>query len=273
MDRRDREAAAMVGAAAALRECRAALAARGTTVIREAIGRDRAADAEDWRHYPAGEVYDPVSHFQYFYHRHPRAPDEAEAAEAGHFHVFMRGEGMPPGTVPVLLPDAAVANAPRPRRLTAPQSAPLKRGVRDEVCHLVAIAVDPCGEPVRLFTTNRWVTGETWYRAEAVMRILDRVRAPGDGGDGPALLSRWIVAVLNLYRREIAALLAARDNTITEWRWRWPRSNALEDARLEVTSSRAIDLAARLAESEAAAATSPGERRRRLPPMAEGWGA
>jgi hypothetical protein len=49
-------------AAAMLRECREALAARGSTVIREAAGGgDGAAAITDWRHYPEGDVYDPAA--------------------------------------------------------------------------------------------------------------------------------------------------------------------------------------------------------------------
>ena len=40
--------------------------------------------------------------------------------------------------------------------------------------HLVAIAVNSRGEPIRLFTTNRWVTGETWYHADDIIGMLDR---------------------------------------------------------------------------------------------------
>ena len=270
MDRWEREA----GTAAMLRECRGALAARGTTVIRETVGGDE-GDVVDWRHYPEGEVYDPASHIQYFFHRHPGAAAAAAASgagpvEAGHFHLFLRGEGIPAGTRPLLLPEIAVANAPPPR-----QSAPLKRGSRDEVCHLVAIAVDCRGEPVRLFTTNRWVTGETWYRADDVIGMLDRVRLRGAAPT--PLVSRWIEALVRLFQPEIAALLRNRDTAIVEWRWRWPRGNVFEDARLETISSFPIDLDARLAAIEMRAtdaAAAPGLRQvRHLPSMAEGWGA
>jgi len=44
---REREAEA----AATLRECRQALAARGSTVIREVAGADIVADIVDWQHY------------------------------------------------------------------------------------------------------------------------------------------------------------------------------------------------------------------------------
>ena len=47
---------------------------------------------------------------------------------------------------PLLLPELTVTDVPLP-----PQAAPLKRGSRDEISHLVAIALDTAGEPVRLF--------------------------------------------------------------------------------------------------------------------------
>ena len=264
MDRRQR----LIEAAAIVRQCRRDLAARDSSLIREVAGE--AADGVDWRHYPAGEVYDPVCHAQYFYHRHPEPggkPREG-SPECGHFHLFLRGEGMPAGISPLLLPEAAVANVRLPR-----QSAPLRRGRSDEVCHLVAIAVDRLGEPVRLFTTNRWVTGETWYRADDVSRMLERFRPRGD--HPWAIVDRWLGALVQLFEPEIAVLLHERDRAILERRWRW-RSNVLEDPRLEITSSRDIDLEVRLAtveQSAAPAATAGASRAQRLPRMAEGWGA
>jgi hypothetical protein len=264
-----------------LRECREALAARDSTVIREAAGEgaadidaDLIADIDEWRHYPDDEVYDPTSHAQYFYHRHP-VPDlgpgglrpARKPAEHGHFHLFLRGEGMPAGITPLVLPELAVANAPAPR-----QSAPQKRGKSDEVCHLVALAVDRRGEPIRLFTTNRWVTGETWYRADDVIRMLDRFRVRGE--QPSALLNRWLGALVQLFQPEIARLLRERDTAVLERRWR-RRGNVLEDPRLEITSSLDIDLDTKLAAVEHAgdgSAAATGRRAPRLPRMAEGWG-
>lgn len=257
-------------AARVLRECRAALAARGGTVITEVLGNAPGTVAA-WRHYPDGEVYDAATHAQYFYHRHPAPAGAAGAAsEHGHFHLFLRGEGIPAGIAPLLLPEVAVANAP-----VARQSAPLKRGARDEVCHLVAIAVNDRGEPIRLFTTNRWVTGETWYRADDAIRLLDRFRFAGGGPT--ALLNRWVEAMVRLFQPEITVLLRQRDKALADWRWRWPRRNAFEDPRLEIASAFDIDLDARLAAVEARKtepSASPAARRAAtLPSMAEGWGA
>jgi hypothetical protein len=217
----------------------------------------------DWQHYPTGEVYDPQSHAQYFYHVHPAA--QRSPRECGHFHTFLRAEGMPAGVNPLVLPEAAVVNAP-------PQAAPRKHGIRDEVSHLIAIAVDIDGQPTRLFTTNRWVTGETWYRAEDVIRMLDCFTL--DAASGPALLNRWITAVVALFRPQVAALLQLRDDTVMSWRRR-RRTNIFEDARLEVTSSFDIDLDTQLAFLDGLPAEASPDYRRRLvslPPMAEGWG-
>jgi hypothetical protein len=250
-------------AAAAVRDCRSALAESGSTVVREATSG--ATEIADWRRYPASEVYDPASHAQYFYHCHPGP--ERPAREHGHFHLFLRAEGIPPGITPLVLPELAVANAMQP-----PQAAPAKRGARDEIAHLVAITVDERGEPIRLFTTNRWVTGETWYRAEDAIRLLDRFVVTH--AEPSALLNRWLGAIIGLYRGDIASLLRQRDDTVMGWRWR-RRVHVFEDPRLEITSSLAIDLDARLAEVDALAA-APGDpamrRPSRLPPMAEGWG-
>jgi len=269
-------------AATTIRDCRQELAARGSTTIREAMngGPDIAGEPVPWHRYPEGEVYDPLSHAQYFFHCHPAAAathpaapgnDLAGLAEHGHFHLFLRAEGMPRGVAPLVLPEQALVNAPTP-----PQAAPTRRGSSDRVAHLVAVAVDADGEPVRLFTTNRWVTGEIWYRAADVARMLDCF-APG--GRSPAtLLDRWLGALVRLYRREIEDLLDRRDQAVAKWRWLWPRRNALEDPRFEVTAQTRIDLETRLAELDRSVArprvAGPVARRLVVPPkMSEGWGA
>jgi hypothetical protein len=253
-------------AAAAVWECRREVAARGGGVLDELVGP--AAIAEDWRHYPDGDVYDPVSHAQYFYHRHPGTDDPREH---GHFHLFLRAEGMPAGTLPLLLPETAIAKEHLPVR---PQAAPAKRGARDEVSHLIAIALDGNGEPVRLFTTNRWVTGETWYRADDVIRALDRFTL--DRAEPAALANIWLGAIVRLYQPEIARLLRKRDEAVMDPIRRRRRVDVFEDPKFEIISSLSIDLDARLAAVDRMAT----ERSSRLPsatphlpPMAEGWGS
>ena len=250
-------------AAAIVRGCRNELAARGSNVVQEVLGRSE--EIVDWRHYPASDGYDLISHAQYFFHRHS---DPDVSGEVGHFHLFLRAEGMPQGALPLLLPEAAIANLPTP-----PQAAPSKRGLRDEVSHLVAIAVDAKGEPIRLFTTNRWVTGETWYRAEDVIRILDRFAL--DAAEPATFVNFWLTAIVRLYQPEIAMLLRERDRVVMDPRRRRRRVDVFEDPRLEITSSVTIDLDARLAAVDRVDHAAPlcPSAPSRLPPMAEGWGS
>jgi hypothetical protein len=259
-----------VSAAAVIRECRSVLVARGTTIAGEAIRKS--GKIADWRHYPDSDVYDDVSHAQYFFHRHGVAQRSApeEVGERGHFHLFLRAEGMPGGAMPLLLPEAAIANLPTP-----PQAAPSKRGARDEVSHLVAVAIDKSGEPVRLFTTNRWVTGETWYRAEDVIRMLDRFSL--DAAEPASVVNRWLAAIVRLYQPEIAMLLRKRDEAVMDPRRRRRKVDVFEDPKFEIASTLPIDLDARLAAvdrlaNESTPAAQPPVSPR-LPPMAEGWGS
>ena len=253
----------MASAAAAIRDCRRELASRNADLLGE-ITPGGVAICE-WRRYPEGEVYDPTSHAQYFFHAH--AGSGRQVRERGHFHTFLRAEGFPAGLAPLLLPELAVADvAPLP-----PQAAPLSRGAREEVGHLVAIAIDGRGEPVRLFTTNRWVTGETWYRAEDVIQMLDRFAVTEAEPSDP--LNRWITAMTQLFRPQIAALLRTRDETVMAWRRR-RRTHVFEDPRLEVTSSLDVVLEAQLAAVDRLAIGSEPDAwlgDSGLPPMAEGW--
>ena len=253
----------MIAAAAMIRDCRSQLAAGNSDLVGEITAGN--PTIYSWRHYPDGEVYDPTSHAQYFFHTH--AQDSRQVAERGHLHTFLRAEGMPSGVAPLLLPELAVADA----AALAPQAAPLKHGTRDEVSHLIAIAIDASGAPLRLFTTNRWVTGETWYRAEDVIKMLDHFVIAESGPS--AILNRWIGAVVHLFRPQIAALLRARDDTVMAWRRR-RRTQVLEDPRLEITSSLDIALDTQLALVDGVRDRSGKNAFRpapSLPPMAEGW--
>ena len=257
------ETARLREAGAVVSECRRAFAScQGGILGTIAAGGEAFAD---WRHHPAGDVYDSQSHAQYFYHAHPIR--QRPAAEHGHFHTFLRAEGMPIGVAPLLLPELAVADVPA----VLPQAAPLKRGTRDEVSHLIAIAIDSRGEPTRLFTTNRWVTGEAWYRADDVIRMLDRFAITT--AEPSEALNRWIGAVIRLFRPQIAALLRARDDTVMAWRRR-RRTHVFEDPRLEVTSSLDIELDAQLAFVDGVGFRSAERTLQRvpgLPQMGEGW--
>jgi hypothetical protein len=247
----------MAAAGQALIECQRAMAAAGNSPLAEAL--QGAAPIYEWRHYPGGDIYDPASHAQYFYHAHP--PDERRAAgggeaggaEHGHFHTFLRARGMPAGVRPLVLPEFAVANNPAaPKAPLIPSAPATAAGEKaDPWSHLVAIAMDATGAPLRFFTTNRWVTGETWYPAADVAQMLERF-ALGEDGPSP-LLNRWIAALLGLYKPLLADLIARRDSAVMDWRRRRrAKVHVLEDQRLEVISVLPIDLDAQMAQVDAA---------------------
>ena len=229
LDRAELEA--MAAAGAEILECGRVLARSGDTVLGEVLRG--ASGVSEWAHYPEGDVYDPLSHAQYFYHAHP--PGQRMTGEHGHFHTFLRPRGMPPGVRPLMLPELAIADAPAaPAGPAVPPAPQPNQGVEnDALSHLIAIAVDAEGVPLRLFTTNRWVTGETWYAAADVVAMLDRFVVDLARPSWP--LNRWISALFRLFRPHMAALLQARDDAVMSWRRRHRgKVHVFEDRRLEV---------------------------------------
>ncbi|NJL17029.1 MAG: hypothetical protein HC938_07375 [Nitrospira sp.] len=79
--------------------------------------------------------------------------------------------------------------------------------------HIAALAIDHDGLPSHWFATNRWVTGETLYPADALMALLPRIDF--DGADGPAAINRWLTAMLRASAGSLADLLARRDAALT----------------------------------------------------------
>src|SRR6185312_3064520 len=234
LDRAELEA--MAAAGEEVLECRRVLARTGDTPMSEALRG--APGFVEWDHYPAGDVYDPLTHAQYFYHGHP--PAQRGVGEHGHFHTFLRPRGMPPGTRPLIMPELAIADAPAaPTAPPAPQ--PNQGADNDELSHLVAIAMDSTGAPIRLFTTNRWVTGETWYAAADVAAMLERFVIDLARPSWP--LNRWLTAMFRLFRPQMAALIHARDEAVMVFRRRHRgKVHVFEDRRLEIPSTVEIDV-------------------------------
>ena len=230
------------------------LAKSGDTIFDQLSGNRAGDELADWAHYPPGDVYDAATHAQYFYHRHATDPVRRHrSGEHGHFHTFMRPRGMPPGTRPLMMPELAIAGAPSqpldPPSPPAPQ--PNQGDDNDKFSHIVAISLDAAGTPTRLFTTNRWVTGETWYTAADVAGMLDRFSIELARPGWP--VNRWLCALTRLYRPDIVALLKERDAALMSWRRRRRgRIHVFDDARLEILSSAVIDPGDRLRRVERA---------------------
>lgn len=190
-------------------------------VVREVL-RDQGTFYE-LEHYPKGDVHDSDSHSQYFYHAH-RGID----GENGHFHTFLRAKGMPEKFSP----------APYNGKVEWPSG-------DDALSHLIAISMDPKGYPIGLFSTNRWVTGETWYHAEDVIKMLDSFNMDLLYPSWPVNI--WITETIRLFRPQIEKLLLERDKAVDEWSKKHPEEDVFEDRNLEVTSDLLIDVDKQLA--------------------------
>lgn len=179
-------------------------------------------------HYPSGDVYDSETHSQFYYHAH-----RTESGEHGHFHTFVRAKGMPDGVEPIPYD----GDAKRPEG-------------KDALSHLVAISMNRPGFPIGLFTTNRWVTDETFYPADDVIAMLDRFEMDHTY---PCLASnKWITSMIVLFRPQIEALLHARDRSIEQWRKKAPDADVYEDRELEITSITTIDVPKQIASVKSA---------------------
>lgn len=209
----------MADAALEAVDCMRVLAKSGSNLVAEVLRQD---EFIEWSHYPADDVYDPDTHAQYYFHAHP--PGDRQWADYGHFHTFLRSKGMPPGVQPA------------PALIDPPAT----DGDSDPICHLIAISMTREGLPERLFTTNRWVTGETWYRAADIVTMLDRFVVDLSRPSWP--LNRWLTAMLVLFRPQIEQLLLERDRQIERWKLQHPEVDVFEDRDLEITSSVAISI-------------------------------
>ncbi len=177
----------------------------------------------EWDHYPPGDVYDRETHGQFYYHAHPA--DQRFEQEHGHFHTFIRPKGMPPGVKPAPVPGFKPPKDPN-----------------DALSHLIAISMTGAGLPFRLFTVNRWVTGECWYRAADVAVLLDYFKVDIARPSWPT--NRWVSAMVRLFKPQILELLDVRDRTVEDWQRAHSDRDVFEDRELEITSYMEIDVEA-----------------------------
>jgi hypothetical protein len=220
------ELLAMRNAGLEVLTCLAALGRAQASPVAQMLKHGGAFFEED--HYPKGDVYDHPTASQYYYHAHRKV-----TGEHGHFHTFVRAKGIPPGISPAPYTGS-----------TPPPSGD------DAICHLIAVSMNAEGLPVGMFTTNRWVTAESFYSASDAITTLACFEV--DHADPCWATNRWLTAMLRLFRPTISALIRARDTTISEWQTNHPNIDVFEDRSLEVTSEIAVDIDKQIDAVEAA---------------------
>ncbi|MCP5149308.1 MAG: hypothetical protein H6983_12485 [Ectothiorhodospiraceae bacterium] len=206
----------MARAADEIAECERVLERGGLNIVGEVLRGQGTFYELD--HYPSGDVFDDRTHAQYYYHAH-----RGVSGEHGHFHTFMRRAGIAPTASPA--PYLSTACWP---------------DADDALAHLVAISMDARGRAVGLFTTNRWVTGETWYRSDDVVEMVRGFEIDHAYPSWPA--NRWLGAMMRLFEPEIVALLRHRDVVVSTWAARDPDRDVLEDRALEITGSMLVSV-------------------------------
>lgn len=205
----------MAAAADEIDECTRVLKKAGLNPVGEVLKAQ--GQFVKMNHYPKGDVFDRDTQSQYYYHAH-------REGEHGHFHCFLRAPGMPEGVAPA--PESKGRDWPSGDKALA---------------HLVAVSMDRFGTPIRLFTTNQWVTGETWYRGTDVIRMLPRFAIDHAHPSWPT--NRWLTALLRLFRPQIEALIAERDKVLAAQQAGDPGTDAFTNRKLETLSETAINVA------------------------------
>lgn len=195
-------------------ECYRVLRKGGSNLVAEVLRGQGTFTELD--HYPGGDVYDPDFHSQYYYHAH-------REGEHGHFHTFLREEGMPDDCHPV---EQSVA--------------PYMKTRDDTLSHLIAISMNQVGFPFRLFTTNRWITADNWYEADDVIKMLDQFKMDLASPSWPTNI--WLTAMLRLFRPQIEELIRERDVVVANWQKEHPDVDVFEDRECDITSSRNISV-------------------------------
>jgi hypothetical protein len=123
----------------------------------------------EWRHYPNNDMSDVKTGYEFYYHAH--SADEMSNGEHGHFHLFKRN--------------------------------------RNGFFHLIGIALNQKGLPVRIFTTNQWVTGELMVDSKLVVSALKMFAVAAKGRMAP--VSNWLSAFTQLFYGDMEKLIVERD--------------------------------------------------------------
>jgi len=215
------ELLAMQAAGQEILNCYRVLAKAERNIVGEVLRGE--AEFTELNHYPDADVFDRDTQSQYYYHAH-RGLD----GEHGHFHTFIRPPGMPEGMLPI----SYTPSEPWPEGSAA-------------LSHLIGISMDAWGFPIGLFTTNRWVTDEAWYRADDVMSLLERFEVDHAAPSWP--VNRWISAMFVLFRPQMRTLLQERDVVVAAWVAQHPDADVFEDRALEITSAVRISVPEQIA--------------------------
>lgn len=175
---------------------------------------------EHMSHYPQGDRIDHKTGAQYFYHCHR---EDFYREEHGHFHCFLRYKQIPKHIKPADIAD-------------------WDKHIDNPMTHLIAVAMNRFGEPIRLFTVNRWISEEIWYDAKHTPALINRFKMTLDDDPYWQVLDSWVDALLHLFAPQITWVLQKRDLFIKRQQLINPHENVYDDQRIEELSDVAINV-------------------------------
>lgn len=196
--------------------------ARGKNIIHYTLEKKR--KHLSMNHYPKGDRIDHQTGAQYFYHCHR---EDFDRMEHGHFHCFLRYKGIPARIKPTALPD-------------------WDKYMDNPMTHLVAIAMNCYGQPIRLFTVNRWIASDIIYDARHIAGFVKRFKMTLTDSEYWQVLDRWVEGMLRLFSPQIAWLHEQRQQVMQDVMRTNPSENAYEYRDIEEPSQIAIDLQAQI---------------------------
>ncbi|HVT62221.1 MAG TPA: hypothetical protein VHD33_01875 [Legionellaceae bacterium] len=165
------------------------------------------------KHYPKGDRIDHLTGGHYFYHCHR---ENYSTTEHGHFHCFLRQIGFPKHLIPI-------------PSMQTPKTHPMT--------HLVAISMNQLGQPIRLFTVNRWVSDDIWFGAKDQPQLLKQFKIHLPDDSPWFLIDQWIEGMVHLFAPQIHWLHQQREQITKDY-----AMHHFEDKAIEEISSIPINL-------------------------------
>lgn len=191
---------------------------KGRNIVNYTLGRNK--KHQHMEHYPKGDRIDYETGAQYFYHCHR---ENYDTEEHGHFHCFLRYEHISKRVHPAPLSD-------------------WDKYIDNPMTHLVAIGMNRYGQPIRLFSINRWISEEILYDAKDTRGLLKQFKMTKKDSKYWQILDQWVEGMLHLFSPQIAWLNVERDRAIRHYQAVYPESNIYDDHRLDILSEIPIDL-------------------------------
>lgn len=175
---------------------------------------------ESMQHYPKGDRIDHQTGSQYFYHCHR---EDLKSGEHGHFHCFLRYKQIPIHIKPKALTD-------------------WDKYINNPMTHIIAIAMNRFGQPIRLFSVNRWVSSEIWYDAKYAPKLTSRFKMTLKEDAYWQILDQWVESMIHLFAPQIAWVYTQRDIAIKHHQQANPKTLVHDDKNIEELSSIEINL-------------------------------